>query len=136
MERGSDTHSPRLDDSLAEETGGMVRSGHETRAQESRSAEPAGEDQPSVEVSPDAELVGGTPGGMTEADVSGRSELASWIGGEPYPAPGRVLADRAAAAGAPDRIVGELRNLPADTSYAGVGEVWQALGGGVEQQRF
>ncbi|PRY00825.1 hypothetical protein [Allonocardiopsis opalescens] len=40
MQRGSDKHSPRVDENLRHETEGMVRSGHPTRAREDREVEP------------------------------------------------------------------------------------------------
>jgi len=79
MERGSDKHSPRLDDALDGEVRAMVQSGHETRAEESASAEPSGEDQPDVAFSPDGSIAGGAPEGMTGNDLDERAEIAGYL---------------------------------------------------------
>jgi hypothetical protein len=50
------------------------------------SAEPSGEDEPDVDLGPNATVVGGTPDGMAPDDVEGRSELASYLGKDLYPA--------------------------------------------------
>jgi hypothetical protein len=48
MQRGSDTHGPRLDDEMAHEVEGMVRGNRPSRAEEWRDPEPAAEDDPDV----------------------------------------------------------------------------------------
>jgi hypothetical protein len=67
MERGSDKHSARMDDALQHETEGLIRSGHDNRA-DWNSPEPSGEDQPDVDRAPNGTLAGGVPDGMTESD--------------------------------------------------------------------
>ncbi len=57
----------------------MVQSGHETRAEESASAEPSGEDQPDVAFSPDGSIAGGAPEGMTGNDLDERAEIAGYL---------------------------------------------------------
>lgn len=137
MERGSDKHNRRVDDEMKAETSGLVTGGHDTHAEEWKSAEPSGEDQPDVSLSPDAVLSGGTPRGMDEADVEERSELAQWLGRAPFPAVGQVLLDHARDEHAPDAIVDQLRRLPAGREYLNVGEVWRGVSGGhVESERF
>lgn len=50
MERGSDKHSPRLDDEMDHETRSMTQgSPIEARADEARMKEPAGEEEPTPE---------------------------------------------------------------------------------------
>ncbi len=50
MERGSDKHTPRLDDELDHETRSMTQgSPIEARADEERMKEPAGDDEPTPE---------------------------------------------------------------------------------------
>jgi hypothetical protein len=44
MQRGSDKHSPRVDDELEHEMEGAIRANRPTRAQESRDAEPPADD--------------------------------------------------------------------------------------------
>lgn len=135
MDRGSDSHSARMDDALKEETSGLVRSGRDTRAEEWKSAEPSGEDQPDVDRMPDGTLSGGVPDGLSGTDVEGRSELARYLDRSAFPALGTLLVDNATGNGAPDALVEQLRRLPAGREYDNVGEVWQALGGGHEEHR-
>ena len=136
MERGSDKHGFRLDDAMAAETEGLVRSGHNTHKEEWREAEPSGEDQPDVDLVPDGTLEGGSPDGMDAGDVEGRSELAGYLGQHVYPADRAALEAKAAESNAPDRILDLISRLPADRRYANVSEVWVALGGGHEAHRF
>lgn len=135
MERGSNTHSARIDEALKGETEGLVRAGHDTHAQEWKTPEPAGEDQPDVDLVPGGTFSGGVPEGMTESDVEGRSELARFLDRSAFPAVGTALVDNAMSNEAPDKVVAELRRLPAGREFANVGEVWAALGGGVEESR-
>jgi hypothetical protein len=140
MERGSDKHSRRLDEAMAHEVSGMVRGGHETRAEEWRSAEPAGEDQPQATLGGEEALVGGTPPGMSAEDVEARSELAQWLGRATFPAVPQLLLEHVMDAGAPERVVEQVRALPAGREYANSGDVWRTLhtadGGHVEAHRF
>lgn len=137
MERGSDKHARRLDEALKGETAGLVSSGHDTHAEEWKSSEPSGEDQPAVSRSPNAVLTGGTPEGMTEADVQARSELAQSLGRAVFPALGQLLLEHAQDSDAPDAIIAKLRALPAGREYEHIGEVWRDVSGGhVESQRF
>jgi hypothetical protein len=78
----------------------------------------------------------GTPTGMSEGDVEGRAELASYLGKEVWPASAETLQAKAREGNAPDRIQGQLQSLPSDRQFETVSQVWQALHGGVEQQRF
>jgi hypothetical protein len=91
MERGSDKHSRRLDDAMADEAAGIVHGGHDSHIEEWRSAEPSGEDQPEVGLGGDTALTGGTPEGMTPEDVEARSQLASWLGRASFPAVRELL---------------------------------------------
>lgn len=136
MERGSDKHSPRLDEAMRAETLGLVRSGRDTHTEEWKSAEPSAEDDPDVDRVPHGTFVGGTPEGMSPDDVEGRAELAQYLGKNLYPAVREQLLGRAIDENAPTRIVDLLRKLPSGRTFANVNEVWTQLGGGVEQQRF
>ena len=135
MERGSNKHSARMDDALDHEVEGLMRSGHDSRA-DWNSPEPSGEDQPDVDLVPDGTLAGGVPDGMTEDDVEGRSELAMYLGKECYPAVSAQLIDLARANDAPDSVIARLRALPAGREYVNVQDVWSALRGGTEAHRF
>ncbi|MDA8369118.1 MAG: hypothetical protein M0026_04540 [Nocardiopsaceae bacterium] len=55
MERGSSKHGPRVDDQMAGEIEGVVRSGHPTRAQEGREPEPVVNDDGDPAMAPEAE---------------------------------------------------------------------------------
>jgi hypothetical protein len=135
MERGSNKHSARMDDALDSEVEGLMRSGHDNRA-DWNSPEPSGEDQPDVDLVPDGTLAGGVPDGMTEDDVEARSELATYLGKEVYPAVSAVLIETAAGNEAPDSVLARLRALPAGREYVNVQDVWSTLRGGTEAHRF
>jgi hypothetical protein len=136
MERGSDKHGARMDDALQHETEGLVRGGHDTHAEEWKSAEPSGEDQPDVDLAPDSTLVGGAPPGMSEADVEARSQLATYLHPSAFPGVRAMLLDEAVRNNAPDAIVVRLKDLPAGREFANVGDVWRVLHGGTETERF
>jgi hypothetical protein len=135
MERGSNSHSARMDDALKHDVQGLVRSGHDSR-EDWNSPEPSGEDQPDVDMVPDGTLAGGVPDGMTERDVEERSELAGYLGRSVWPAVGQQLLEIAESNEAPDRVLDQLRRLPAGREYANVQDVWTALQGGHEEHRF
>lgn len=135
MQRGSDKHGFRVDDAMAAEVDGLVRSGHDSRA-EWNSPEPSGEDQPDVDLAPDGTLTGGVPDGMTAEDVDRRSELASYLDRH-WPATVEGLVAAAEAHSAPERVLAPLRALPAGRVYDNLQDLWGALSGGhVEQHRF
>ncbi len=135
MQRGSDKHSARMDDALEAEVSGLVTSGHDTHAEEWKSAEPSGEDQPEVDLSGNGDLHGGVPDGMTEADVEERSRLAAYLGKEVWPASGEQLVAVARARSAPDAVLERLTALPAGRVFGNLRDAWAALGGGSEQHR-
>ena len=135
MERGSDKHSARMDDALEGEVAGLMRSGHDNRA-DWNSPEPSGEDQPDVDRVPNGTLSGGVPEGMTEHDVEARSELASYLG-RLWPATREELIRVATDNEAPDQVMATLHALPMGQSFGNLQELWSAVSGGhVEGQRF
>jgi len=136
MQRGSDKHSARMDDALDGEVSGMMTSGHDTHAEEWKSAEPSGEDQPDVQRSGDGDLHGGVPDGMTEGDVEERSRLAAYLGKEVWPATGEQLLEVARGRQAPDVVLDRLAQLPPGRIFDNLQDAWHELGGGVEQHRF
>ena len=134
MERGS-KHSARMDDAMGAEVEGLIRTGHDSRA-DWNSPEPSGEDQPDVDMVPDGTLAGGVPDGMTEDDVEQRSELAQYLG-RVWPATSEQVLAVAVDNEAPDAILSTLRHLPPGQSYANLQELWSAISGGhVESHRF
>ncbi len=136
VERGSDLHSPRLDDAQKHEVEGLVRSGHSTHAEEWKDPEPSGEDQPDVDLAPDSTLTGGTPEGMTAADVEGRAQLATYLGHTGWPMVREQIIEKLVDGQAPDALTDTARELPAGRPFQNVNDVWQTLGGHVETQRF
>jgi hypothetical protein len=136
VDRGSDKHSPLRDDEMKHETEGLVRSGHGTHAEEWRDPEPSGEDQPDADRAPDTTQHGGTPPGMDGDDVEGRSELASYLGKDSYPMVRAQVLDLVIDRSAPDRVIDLVRRLPAGREFHNVNEIWAAVGGHVEQERF
>jgi hypothetical protein len=136
MERGSDKHGPRLDEQLEKETRGIVQGGRETRAEEWKSSEPSGEDQPAVDLSADGTLHGGVPEGMTEEDIEQRAELASFLGKEIWPAEGAQVKARLVEEQAPTRLVERCAGLPDGRIYDNVAQVWEDLTGHKESHRF
>ena len=135
MERGSDKHSARMDDALDAEVSGLMRSGHDSRA-DWNSPEPSGEDQPDVDLAPNGTLAGGLPEGMTEQDVERRSELAGYLG-RVWPATSEQILAVATENGAPDAILNPLRGLPPGHSFENLQELFVVVSGGhVETHRF
>jgi hypothetical protein len=136
VERGSDTHSPRLDDAQKHEVEGLLRSGHSTHAEEWKDPEPAGEDQPDVVHGAGTTLVGGTPDGMSPEDIEGRAELATYLGASGWPMVREQIIDKVVDGHAPDAVIDRVRALPSGQTFDNVAAVWEALGGHVEQNRF
>lgn len=136
MQRGSDKHSARMDDALDAEVSGLVSANRDTHAEEWKSAEPSGEDQPEVDLSGDGDLHGGVPDGMTEAGVEERSRLAAYLGKEVWPATGEQLLEVARGREAPDVVLHRLAELPPGRVFDNLQEAWVELGGGVESHRF
>lgn len=136
MDRGSDKHSPRRDEELKHETGGLVRGGHATHSEEWKDPEPSGEDQPDADRAPDGTLHGGVPNGMSDEDVEGRAELASYLGKGSYPMVQQQILELVIDRQAPTRVIDLVRRLPAGREYHNVQEVWVGVGGGTESERF
>lgn len=135
MERGSDKHGFRMDDALASEVDGLIRAGHDNRA-DWNSPEPSGEDQPDVDRVPDGTLSGGVPEGMTPDDVERRSELASYLD-RSWPATVQEILASAEAHDAPEDVLRPLRALPPGRVFDNLQDLWGSLSGGhVEQHRF
>jgi len=78
----------------------------------------------------------GTPAGTDPADVERRSALAEHLGKEVWPADRDTLVAKAEESSAPDRVLADLRRLPAGQQFTNVQDVATALGLGTEQQRF
>lgn len=111
MESGSNKHSARLDDEMAEE---------------SRSAESSGKDQPAGTF---ATGLDGSSAGLSPTEVEARSTLAKWLVPGHFPATREQLIEAATGAGAPDEVIDAARRLPSGREFGNVGDAWQALGG-------
>jgi hypothetical protein len=136
MQRGSDKHGPRVDDAMSEDARGITQAGHDSRAEEWRSAEPAGEDQPPVDAVPAGSTRAGTPEGMTSDDLDARAELAAALGKEIWPADADVIAQKVEESDAPDRVRELVARLPRQRVYQGASDVWAAVTGEPPEQRF
>ncbi|MGN6598614.1 MAG: DUF2795 domain-containing protein [Actinomycetes bacterium] len=136
IEEHGNKHGPALDDEMKHETKGLVQGNKSTRAEEWRDQQAPGEDQPQVDYAPNIDLTGGTPDGMTKVDVTERSELASVLGKDIWPASRSELIDTARANEASDIVMRQLDELPEDRTYENINDVWTTLGGHVESHRF
>lgn len=111
MDRGSNKHSPRVDDEMSAETRGIVQ-GSTTggRAEEWKMAEPFGEDQ---------EL----------GDGNSLTRFGTYVG-RVFPAGREALLASATELNAPDDVLERIDNLPPDTTYENVAEAWRATQAG------
>ena len=133
MERGSDKHSPRVDEELDHETRSLQQGAPvESRVEEHREQEGPGEDQPT----PDARLTGGraTAASLDLDDAEARADIARFLTPSTFPADRDALLEDAQANQAPADVVERLQALPAGRTYENVQDVWGALGGTVEHR--
>ena len=133
MERGSDRHSPRVDEQLDHETRSLQQgSPVESRVEEHREQEGPGEDQPT----PDARLRGGraTAASLDLDDAEARTEIARFLNPSAFPADREALLASAEGNQAPAAVLERLEALPAGRTYENVQDVWRALGGTVEHR--
>ena len=77
-----------------------------------------------------------TSPGTDEADIERRAALAEVLGKEVWPADRDQLVAKAQESHAADRVLADLRRLPAGQQFENVQDVARALGIGTEQQRF
>ena len=136
MERGSDKHSPRIDDGLAHDTRPLTQGAPmESRADEARQQEGAADDEPTT----DALLTGDLHPGQGSDDLldhdeaEARSRIASYLRPSIWPADRATLLSCAEELNAPPDILDQLRRLPEGT-FTHTEAVWEALGGRVESR--
>lgn len=134
MARGSDKHSPRIDENLAHDTRPLTQgSPSESRADEARQQEGAADDEPTT----DALLRGdlhpeqASDAHLAHDEAEARSRLATYLRPSIWPADREVLLACAADLNAPPDLLAELRRLP-DGTFSHTEAVWEALGGKVE----
>jgi hypothetical protein len=126
MDRGSSKHSPRLDEQMAGEVEGVVRGRAGARAEEWKTPEPAGEDQPEVTVVPDDGYGRGEPAGVGNPESEELSRFGSYIGRSALPGDRDKLLKSARDLEAPDDVLDRLAKLDPGTAYRTVTEVWRA----------
>lgn len=128
QQRGSDKHSPRVDEQQKHETQGIVRGQDDGRSEEYRQPEPTGDAPGEERLSAPRAQEPGSPEGMTAEEVDSRSNLARWVSGvHAFPADKKELVERAQEQFAPDAVLSALRSLP-DRSYENMNEVAEQLG--------
>ena len=133
MERGSDKHSPRLDEELDHETRSLQQgSPVESRVEEFREQEGPGDGQPT----PGARLTGGraTAASLDLDDAEARADIARFLTPSAFPADRETLLADAEDHHAPEAVLERLRALPEGRAYQNVQDVWGALGGTVEHR--
>ena len=131
MERGSDKHSPRVDEQLDHETRSLQQgSPIESRVEEFREQEGPGDDQPT----PEPRLHQGRTGSLDLDDAEARSDIARYLDRAAFPADREGLLANAEANNAPDQVLERLQALPGGRTYRSLPDVWSALGGTVEHR--
>ena len=130
MQRGSDKHSPRVDEELEHETRSLEQGAPiESRVEEYREQEGPGDDQPT----PSAILTEDS-GSLDLDDAETRSNIARFIDPSTFPADRERLLDNAEANNAPPAVLERLQALPGGRTYQGLPDVWATLGGTVEHR--
>jgi hypothetical protein len=134
MARGSDKHSPRIDEGLEQDTRPLTQGAPmEARADGAREQEGAADDEPTT----DALLTGDLhPEETQEAlldhdEAEARSKIASFLRPSVWPADREALVRCARELHAPPDVVQQLGRLP-DGTFTHTEAVWEALGGRVE----
>lgn len=131
MERGSDKHSPRVDEELDHETRSLQQGAPiESRVEEFREQEGPGEDQPT----PEPRLTEGPTGSLDLDDAEARSEIARYLDPSAFPADREGLVANAEANNAPEAVLERLQALPAGRTYEAMPDIWAGLGGTVEHR--
>lgn len=118
MDRGSSKHGTRLDEEMKQEVRGNVQGVAGGRAEQWKTAEPAGEDQPEASRVPNMDA---------PADLS---RFGRYIGLSSMPGDREALRQGAETLGAPADVLADLDRLPEGVVFHTVTEVWAALGRG------
>ena len=118
MERVSSKHGPRLDEGMKQEVRGNEQGIAGGRAEEWKTAEPAGEDQPEVSRVPNADT------------LNDLSRFGTFIGLSSMPGDRDALRRGAEILSAPDDVLDDLDRLPEGVVFHTVTEIWAALGRG------
>ncbi|MDQ6725626.1 MAG: DUF2795 domain-containing protein [Actinomycetota bacterium] len=134
MARGSDKHSPRIDENLAHDTRSLTQGApSESRADEGRQQEGAADDEPTT----DALLTGElhpeqrNRDALDHEEVEARSRLAAYLRPSIWPADRETLLACARELNAPPDVLDRLSRLP-EGRFSHTEAVWEAVGGRVE----
>jgi hypothetical protein len=120
VERRSTKHSPRLDDDLKRETQALARGAPaESRVEEHREHEPAGDRDPMVSAC--------TTEGPGPDVRTARRQLSRHLRRSAFPADRSALLAEARENDAPEPVLEAVSRLPRETTFATVYEVWDAL---------
>jgi hypothetical protein len=131
LQRGSDKHSPRVDEELEHETRSLEQGAPvESRVEEYREQEGPGDDQPT----PSAVVNEPDSGSLDLDDAEARSDIARFIDPSAFPTDREGLIENAEANNAPPAVLDRLQALPGARTYQGLPDVWAALGGTVEHR--
>lgn len=136
MERGSDTHSPRIDESLKHDTRPLTQgSPSEARADEGRLQEGPGDDEPTTDalLSGDLHPEQASDALLDHDEAEARSRIAAHLRPSIWPADREALVSCAEETNAPPDVLDQLRRLP-DGTFSHTEAVWEALGGKVESR--
>jgi hypothetical protein len=126
MERGSDKHSPLVDDALKDELRPLEQGAPvDPRAQEGRQQEAPDDWEPVPDARTAEAGAGSALGTDTEEE---RRELARALPPSIFPADRTALVEAARAANARAPVVDALEQLPDGRTFAGIAEVWETLG--------
>jgi hypothetical protein len=136
LERGSDKHSPRIDEELDHDTRSIQQGAPiESRVEEFREQEGPGEDQPTPEPRlTEPRLTEERTGSLDLDDADARSDIARYLDPSAFPADREGLVANAEANNAPEAVLERLQALPAGRTYEALPEVWAGLGGTVEHR--
>ncbi|OJF12000.1 DUF2795 domain-containing protein [Couchioplanes caeruleus] len=118
MERVSSKHGPRLDEEMEQEVRGIVQGVAGGRAEEWKTAEPAGEDQPEASRM------------QAMDDHADLSRFGRYIGLSSMPGDREAIRRGAETLGAPTDVLADLDRLPEGVVFHTVTEIWAALGRG------
>jgi uncharacterized protein DUF2795 len=136
MPRGSDKHSPRIDDSLEHDTRPLTQGAPmEARADEARQQEGAADDEPTTDalLSGDIRPDEAQDDTLDHDETEARSRLAASLRPSVFPADRDTLVACAEEMHAPPDIIERLRRLP-DGTFSHTEAVWEATGGPVESR--
>ncbi len=127
------THGPREDEALKREVRSELQANRATRAEEWLEPEPPGEDEPEATWALQGRP-GGTPPGEDWETIELRSDLARHLDRAAFPATRAHLLETLEAHQAEQRLLDLVSPLPADASFATLGELLRALGFPIEQR--